>query len=356
MQMQEGLMQVNSMTRPELGETPSISAKKRPAARRRLESGTRKPVALLFLPAMSVLFALILHLLLPMNSKFMEQPLPYFTIFLSASLAALTALALASLGNKKLCAALAGKAYFAAASYLLLNVYNLVTLKWNMIPSLFFAYPDKILAVYWKDWPFLLKCVGHSLLLLFTGAGLGAGAGLLTGIAIGWSPKAHYWVQPLIKCIGPIPSTAWIPIALIVYPTTFSASVFLIALAVWFPTTVLTSSGIKNVEKAYFEVASTLGASSRRQILRVAIPGAMPNMFIGFFNGTCTAFLTLMSAEMIGVKFGIGWYINWKREVMEYANVYAGLILIAAMCSVLLTLLFNVRAKVLKWQQGLIRW
>lgn len=294
-----------------------------------------------------------------MNSKFMERPLPYFTFFLTVSLAVLVTLALASLGSfggKKLRGALEGKAYFVAVLYLLLNVYNLVTLKWNMIPALFFAYPDKILAVYWKDWPFLLKCVGHSLLLLSTGAVLGAGVGLLTGIAVGWSPKAHYWIQPLIKCIGPIPSTAWIPIALIVYPTTFSASVFLIALAVWFPTTVLTSSGIKNVEKSYFEVASTLGASSRRQILRVAIPGAMPNMFIGFFNGTCTAFLTLMSAEMIGVKFGIGWYINWKREVMEYANVYAGLILIAAMCSVLLTLLFNVRAKVLKWQQGLIRW
>ena len=113
------------------------------------------------------------------------------------------------------------------------------------------------------------------------------------------------------------------------YPTTFSASAFLIALAVWFPTTVLTSSGIQNVEKSYFEVASILGAGTGRQILRVAIPGAMPSMFIGFFNGTYTAFLALMSAEMLGVKFSLGWYINWKWEVMEYANVYVGLILIA---------------------------
>ena len=59
---------------------------------------------------------------------------------------------------------------------------------------------------------------------------------------------------------------------------------------------------------------------------------------------------------MLGVKFGIGWYVNWKREVMEYANVYAGLILISVICSLLLTLLFKVRTKALKWQKGLIRW
>ena len=48
--------------------------------------------------------------------------------------------------------------------------------------------------------------------------------------------------------------------------------------------------------------------------------------------------------------------IYWKREVMEYANVYAGLILIAIICSLLLTLLFKARARALKWQRGLIRW
>ena len=109
------------------------------------------------------------------------------------------------------------------------------------------------------------------------------------------------------------------------------------------------------MKKNYFKIASILGAKPGRQILRVAIPGAMPSMFIGFFNGTCTAFLALMSAEMLGVKFGLGWYINWKREVMEYANVYAGLILIAIICSLLLTLLFKARARALKWQRGLIR-
>ena len=174
--------------------------------------------------------------------------------------------------------------------------------------------------------------------------------------SIGRSRRWSYWINPLIKLIGPIPSTAWVPIALVSFASSFQASVFLIALAVWFPTTVLTSSGISNVQNAYFEVSSTLGANTPQKIFKVALPAAMPSIFIGIFNGTCTSFITLMTAEMLGVKFGIGWYINWQREMLAYANVYAGLIIIAVSFSLIITLLFKVRDKMLGWQKGVIKW
>jgi NitT/TauT family transport system permease protein len=63
-----------------------------------------------------------------------------------------------------------------------------------------------------------------------------------------------------------------------------------------------------------------------------------------------------MTAEMLGVKFGIGWYINWQREMMAYANVYAGLIVIAVSFSLIITLMFRVRDRVLSWQKGVIKW
>ncbi|MDX9872954.1 MAG: ABC transporter permease subunit [Clostridia bacterium] len=110
-----------------------------------------------------------------------------------------------------------------------------------------------------------------------TGYFIGAAAGLTTGILVGWSKRWSYWVNPLIKMIGPIPPTAWVPIALVSFPTTFSASVFLIALAVWFPTAVLTSSGISNVQNSFFEVSSTLGAKTLDKIFKVALPAAMPS-------------------------------------------------------------------------------
>jgi NitT/TauT family transport system permease protein len=191
---------------------------------------------------------------------------------------------------------------------------------------------------------------------LLIGFMLGASAGIATGIMIGWSKQWSYWIHPLIRLLGPIPSTAWIPITLVSFANSFQASIFLIALAVWFPTTVLTSSGIYNVKNAYFEVASTLGANSFQKIFKIALPDALPSIFVGIFNGTCASFLTLMTAEMMGVKFGIGWYINWQREMMSYANVYAGLITIAVSFSLIITAMFKLRDKTLSWQKGIIKW
>ena len=118
----------------------------------------------------------------------------------------------------------------------------------------------------------------------------------------------------------------------------------------------MTSSGIQSTNKVFFEVSSTLGANTFFKVTRVAIPNSMPSIFLGIFYGTVSSFATLMAVEMNGNSSGIGWYINWQKQVMMYDGVYAGLIIIAVLCSLILTLLFKVRDQVLVWQKGVIRW
>jgi NitT/TauT family transport system permease protein len=308
------------------------------------------------LPPVSIGFVLALHLLLPAHANYRLKLLPYFGNFLAILLIGYGIAATASVFNRSIREKLGFKAVFHACGFLALGVYNLATLKFELIPNIYFPAPERILGVFVEDWLFLLRCLVYSLRLLLSGFVLGALAGVFTGTVIGWSRRCNYWVMPFIRIVGPIPSTAWIPVALVIFFKPTTASIFLIALGVWFPTTVLTSSGIMNVRKSYFEVSSTLGASDIRMILTVALPAAAPSIFTGIFNGTSACFLTLMAAEMIGCKFGIGWYINWQREVLSYANVYAGLIIIALTFSFLIGLQFRIRNKALAWQKGTIRW
>lgn len=88
----------------------------------------------------------------------------------------------------------------------------------------------------------------------------------------------------------------------------------------------------------------------------MGVPAAMPSIFLGLFNGICGSFVALMTAEMIGAKYGIGWYVNWQKEMMAYSNVYAGLIVIAVMFYLVITVLFKIRDRVLGWQKGVIKW
>ena len=308
------------------------------------------------LPILSIALALILDIVLPDNLQHPAAEHPYFIRLLGAALVVYLIFFAVSFFRPSLREKLEYKAYFYAGAALFLNILNLLTVKFAILPVLYFPSLDRVFGVLFEDSAFLAKCLAYSARLLFIGWFCGAIVGMLTGIAIGFSKTFSYWVQPLVRVLGPIPSTAWIPIVLIAFPSAVSASAFLIALAVWFPTTVLTSSGIAAIPNAYFEVFSTLGAGSFYRIAKVGIPAAMPHMFLGLFNGTCSSFITLVTAEMLGAKYGIGWYINWQKEMMAYANVYAGLIIIAVTFFILITLLFKFRDHVLAWQKGVIKW
>lgn len=239
---------------------------------------------------------------------------------------------------------------------LLLSLWEVATAKYGWLPLPYFPPPQQVAQVYVDDLPTLAKSVAYSMRLLLLGAAIGAVSGFVTGVAIGWSRIAGYWVQPVLKVIGPVPATAWLPIAFVVFPTSFSASTFLIALSAWFPVTVLTWSGVSGVPAGYYDVARTLGAKQWFLVRKVAVPAALPNVFVGLFMGLGSTFVTLIVAEMLGVRAGLGWYIQWAIGWAAYAKMYAALILMAVLFSGLLSIVFAVRDHFLSWQRGILRW
>jgi NitT/TauT family transport system permease protein len=239
---------------------------------------------------------------------------------------------------------------------LFLTAWEAVTAKFGLLPLPFFPPPQAILEVVIDDRLRLVAGIFASFRLLATGYFLGAVVGFVTGVAIGWSRLAGYWIHPVLRFVGPLPATAWLPLAFFVFPSSFSASIFLIALATGFPVTVLTWSGVAGVNSAYYDIARTLGASQRFLVLKVAIPAAMPHVFVGLFMGLGNSFAVLVVAEMLGVKAGLGWYLQWAQGWAAYANMYAALLIMAFLCSGLITMLFRLRDRLLSWQKGLVRW
>jgi NitT/TauT family transport system permease protein len=243
-----------------------------------------------------------------------------------------------------------------AAAVLTLGGWELITSGFRWLPLPYFPSPAGVFQSLINDRALLFDSTWHSLILLLGGYALGVIAGLISGICIGWSSPVRYWGMPVLKVVGPIPATAWIPLAMVVSPSAVLSAAALIALAVWFPVTMLTASGISNTRASYLDVARTLGAGGGYLIFRVAIPAAIPSIFIGLFMGLGASFLTLVVAETVGVKSGLGWYVSWAQGWAEYGKVFAALIIMAAFFSTIMTLLFKVRDRVLVWQKGVIKW
>ncbi len=237
-----------------------------------------------------------------------------------------------------------------------LNAWELLTLKSNIFPAPYFPSISKIIGVLFSDWQLLGLSALYSLRLLILGFTCGAAVGIPTGIAMGWSQRFSYWMTPILRTVGPIPATAWIPIVLVAFPSSFWASVFLVALGTWFAMTIMSWSGVANVDNAYFEVGKTLGAGNWYLLSRIALPAALPIIFIGSFKALSVSFVALVVAEMLGVRAGLGWYIQWAYGWAQYQNVYAALIVMGLLFSGVISFVFYIRDRVLVWQKGLIKW
>jgi NitT/TauT family transport system permease protein len=253
-------------------------------------------------------------------------------------------------------AGLQSRAPWLLALGLFLTVWEVATAKFAWLPLPFFPPPQAIIEVYTDDLPKLLVSAFASVKLQLGGYVIGAAFGFLTGVSIGWSRSVGYWVHPVLRFIGPLPATAWLPFAFFTFPSSWSASTFLIALATGFPVTVLTWSGVASVSNAYYDVARTLGAKPSFLVLKVAIPAALPHVFVGLFMGLGSSFAVLVVAEMIGVKAGLGWYLQWAQGWAAYSNMYAALIVMSLLCSGAITLLFKTRDRLLVWQKGVVKW
>lgn len=307
-------------------------------------------------PVIGILLALATELFIPNHEGLKYPELPHYRYFLYISLTVAVILAICSLFVKKVRERYSHRGYFIAGVYVFLTLLNLVTAKWLLLPQIYFPSISRIFNVFFEDSALLLTCIESSFILLVKGIVIGFIIGMICGIAVGWSKGANYWIYPLIRILGPIPSSTWTPLALVVFPSAQGAAVFLIAFGVWFQITILTCSGIQSVKKAYFEVSSTLGANDMQNLFKIAVPAAAPSIFLGFFNATCSSFVALMAAEMIGCKSGLGWYVNWQKTMLSYPNVYAGLIVVAVFCYILVTLQFKVRDRLLSWQEGVVKW
>lgn len=237
-----------------------------------------------------------------------------------------------------------------------LALWEVLTAKLGVLPLPFFPPPQAIVEVYTDDFVKLFDSVFASIKLQLGGYLIGAAVGFVTGVSIGWSRAVGYWVHPVLRFIGPLPATAWLPIAFFAFPSSWSASTFLIALATGFPVTVLTWSGVASVSNAYYDVARTLGAKPSFLVFKVAIPAALPHVFVGLFMGLGASFAVLVVAEMMGVKSGLGWYLQWAQGWAAYANMYAALLVMSLLCSGAITALFKVRDRLLVWQKGVVKW
>lgn len=169
-----------------------------------------------------------------------------------------------------------------------------------------------------------------SLLRALAGFALGGGAGLIVGTLVGLFRKTEKALDPTVQMIRMVPHLAIAPLFVLWFGIGELSKVLLIATGAFFPLYINTFLGIRNLDNKLFEVARVLGFSRGKQIVKLVLPAALPNILLGVRISLGVSWLGLVVAEIMGSTSGIGYLMSEARQFSKTPIVFVGILVFAA--------------------------
>ncbi len=173
-------------------------------------------------------------------------------------------------------------------------------------------------------WPY----IGISLYRFATGYLLAAALAIPLGLLLGWFTRALRMANPVLQMLRPISPTAWFPFIVLWFGIGDAPAIAIITIAAFFPILFSTISAIGRIDPTYLRVADNYGLSRLQFFVKIAIPAAFPSIMVGLHLAIGTAWIFLVSGEMVGAQAGLGYLIVDARNNLRTDMVMAGIVLI----------------------------
>jgi ABC-type nitrate/sulfonate/bicarbonate transport system permease component len=166
---------------------------------------------------------------------------------------------------------------------------------------------------------------------LVIGFAIGGSAGLLLGLAMGWSPRLRQIIDPLIAAIHPIPKIAIFPLIMIIFGIGEASKIVAISIAAFFPMLLNCMSGVRQLNPVYFEVTQNYRASRWKTFSRLIVPGSLPLILTGTRLAINMAMVIAIAVELLAAKEGLGVIIWFSWQTLRIEELYASLVVIAGL-------------------------
>lgn len=234
--------------------------------------------------------------------------------------------------------------------YGLLIAWTLATAKFNLLREALFPPPGRVFAQFVEDLPKICTNVLSSFGIILEGYLLAAVIAIPLGLFLGWSVRLGSAATLVAKFLGSIPPIVYIPYGIALLPTFRSVSVLVIFLASFWPILAATMSGVLNVEQKVIDSAKVLNVNKFTMLFSVILPASLPQIFTGCNQGLSVSFILLTSAEMIGARDGMGYYVKNYSDLGDYTRTIVGLLVIGVVVVVVSFLFSKLQKHLLKWK------
>lgn len=214
-----------------------------------------------------------------------------------------------------------------------------------LIPS-----PEGLFSIYTEKTTEVKNSIFASVKLLFFGILIGLVAGVLVGLVAGFIPRVREVVSPIAGILSPIPPLVYTPYVVMVAPTFYIASLFVIFSSVFWPTLTQTINSVKSIDRKVIEAAKTMGVSTFGMLFKVILPYIVPAIIVGLSRSLRSAFLCLTGAEMLGAKAGLGYFIKMYERNLDFRAILAGILVLAVVVSLIDLLVRKLEKRIVRWK------
>ena len=213
--------------------------------------------------------------------------------------------------------------------------------------------PSVILNFLWDDLlsGTLLLNLRLTLGRMFIGYFLAAAIGIPLGICIARVALVRWFFDPLLSIALPMPQIAFLPIFILWLGVFDASKIALITFSSVFPIIVQSWAGTQGVDKFMTWSAQSLGVSKRALLWDIAVPAAMPQIFTGLQIALPIALIAATVVEMLMGGAGIGGSIVHGMRMSDSPELFAGIVAIGVVGSVLSKAMELVRRRILVWHQ-----
>jgi ABC-type nitrate/sulfonate/bicarbonate transport system permease component len=224
--------------------------------------------------------------------------------------------------------------------------------------SLIHAYfpPISVIVISLFELIFSGELIGHALISLgrfLSGYLLSAVIAVVLGIFLGYFRFAYSLFEAVIEFLRPMPSVAIIPVAILFLGIGNPMIVAVTVYACTWPILINTIDGVRNIDYTLIDTGRTFGLGRWRILRTIALPAASPYVVTGLRISLPIALILVTTSEMVVGGSGLGFFILDEERSLKTSNMYAGIILVAALGFGLNRLFLLIESKIMSWHRGM---
>jgi len=169
------------------------------------------------------------------------------------------------------------------------------------------------------------------------------------GVTLGYLiSRSSYWIEvlePLLAAVYAIPIILFLPLFVLFFGLGPASKIALGASISFFPIVINTIAGFGHVDRLLVTAARSMGASDYHLFRHVLMPAAAPVILTGLRMGFTTALLSIIGSETLASLAGLGHRIVHLAEAMEMARMFAYMVFVIAIATVLNAIVSTLEAR-----------